>query len=76
MNSDHFSRQVPVPSFGRAEQDDVAAPNDSVRENGSAEPGVTAPPTQSDTVSAPPERAYTPLLPDLSKYDLTVGEAL
>ena len=34
------------------------------------------PPTQPDTDSAPPERAYTPLLPDLSKYDLTVGEAL
>lgn len=76
MNSDHFSRQVPVPSFGRAAQDDVAAPNDNAREYGSAEPGVKAPPMPSGTVSAPPERAYTPLLPDLSKYDLTVGEAL
>ena len=64
-----------MPSFQQATPDD-AAPNDNVRENGSTETGVTAPPTQSDTASAPPERAYTPLLPDLSKYDLTVGEAL
>jgi len=34
------------------------------------------PPTQPDTASAPPARVYAPLLPDLSKYDLTVNEAL
>jgi hypothetical protein len=75
MNSDHFSRQVPVPSFQQATPND-ATPNDSATGYGSIEPGVTAPPIQPDAVSTPPERVYTPLLPDLSKYDLTVGEAL
>ena len=75
MNSDHFSRQVPVPSFQQATADD-ATPSDGAGEYGSTEPGVTTPPTQPDTASAPPERASTPQLPDLSKYDLTVGEAL
>ena len=64
-----------MPSFQQAPPDD-ATPNDSAIGYGSTEPGVTAPPTQPGTVSAPPERVYTPLLPDLSKYDLTVGEAL
>lgn len=75
MNFDHFSRQVPVPSFQQATPDD-AAPNDSATGYSSTEPGVTAPRTQTNTVSAPPERVYTPLLPDLSNYDLTVSEAL
>ena len=75
MNSDYIGRQVPVPSFQQATPD-AAPPNDSAGESGSTEPGVTASPTQPDTSSAPQERAYTPLLPDLSKYDLTVGEAL
>jgi len=76
MNSDHFSRQVPVPSFQQTTPSDDATPNTDARAYGSTEPGVTASPVQSDTASVPPIPAYTPLLPDLSKYDLTVGEAL
>jgi len=76
MNSDHFSRQVPVPSFQQTTPSDDATPNTDARANGSTERGVTAPPVQSDNASATPIPAYTPLLPDLSKYDLTVGEAL
>jgi len=76
MNSDHFSRQVPVPSFQQATPSDDATPNTNARAYGSTERGVTASPVQPDTASATPIPAYTPLLPDLSKYDLTVGEAL
>ncbi len=76
MNSIHFSRQVPVPAFGQATPDDAVKPLVDTEENGSTEPAVTAPPSAADTASIPPEHAYTPLLPDLSKYDLTVGEAL
>lgn len=70
MNSDPVPPQVPVPSF------DQSTPYASAGENSTPAPGVTAPPTYSDGSSAPPEHAYTPLLPDLSQYDLTVGEAL
>ncbi|WIY23872.1 hypothetical protein [Parasedimentitalea psychrophila] len=76
MNSIHFSQQVPVPTFGRTTPDDAAKPLVDAEEYGSTEPAVTAPPSAPDTASISPERAYTPLLPDLSKYDLTVGEAL
>ena len=75
MNSDHFGRQVSVPSFGQAAPN-TNTPNDSATEYGSVEPGVTTLPNPHGSVSATPERAYTPLLPDLSEYDLTIGEAL
>ncbi len=76
MNSIHHSRQVPVPSFGKAAPDGAAKPLVDIEKDGSTEPDVTAPPVEPPTASILPERAYTPLLPDLSKYDLTVGEAL
>lgn len=64
-----------VPSFGQATPNTKTS-NDSATGYGSVEPSFTAPPNPHDHVSAPPERAYTPLLPDLSGYDLTIGEAL
>ena len=64
-----------MPSFGGATPD-ATSPNDSATGYGSVEPGVTASPNPHGHVSAAPERAYTPLLPDLSAYDLTIGEAL
>jgi len=39
-------------------------------------PDDTAPPTSTGTASAPTVSVSAPLLPDLSPYDLTVGEAL
>lgn len=75
MNSDHFGRRVSVPSFGQATPNTNTS-NDRATGYGSVEPGVTASPNPHGQVNATPERAYTPLLPDLSGYDLTIGEAL
>lgn len=59
-----------MPSFKPATSGDASA-----TENGSAEPNVSAPPPSPDSASEAIEPAYAPLLPDLSQYDLTVGEA-
>lgn len=76
MNNNQFGRHVPVPSFGGVSKNDNAIPP-----HGSEE----ATPTNQDTVvtlapppsvSIPPEPQHSSLLPDLSAYDLTVGEAL
>ena len=75
MNSDHFGRHVPVPSFQQAPPE-LLTPKSGAVGYGSTGPNVIVPPVQPDAVTSPPKRAYTPLLPDLSKYDLTVGEAL
>ena len=76
MDFDRSTQHIRVPSFVPNAVNGDAAPSSEATDDGQSLPAAIAPPSSAGTASPTEQMASAAFLPDLSPYDLTVGEAL